>query len=35
VVIPIFYPQRRLTYWKQEIGFTVHPEVDFLNETNS
>ena len=24
-------PQKRLTYWKQEIGFTKHPPVDFPN----
>jgi hypothetical protein len=24
-----FIPQKRLTYWNQEIGFTTHPEVDF------
>ncbi len=22
-------PQKRLTYWKQEIGFTTHPPPDF------
>lgn len=27
---PLFLPQKRLTYWKQELGFTVHPPVDFL-----
>jgi hypothetical protein len=26
---PIFLPQTRLTYWKQEIGFTSHPPPDF------
>lgn len=30
-VVPIFLPQKRLTYWKQEIGFTTHPPVDFPN----
>lgn len=25
----VFLPQERLTYWKQEIGFTVHPPPDF------
>jgi hypothetical protein len=25
----IFLPQERLTYWKQEIGFTSHPLPDF------
>jgi hypothetical protein len=24
-------PQKRLTYWKQEIGFATHPPVDFPN----
>ncbi len=28
-VMPVFLPQRRLTYWKQEIGFTTHPAPDF------
>ncbi len=28
-VIPIFLPQTRLTYWKQDIGFTRHPAPDF------
>ena len=32
VVAPTFAPQDRLTYWKQEIGFTTHPEPDFPNE---
>lgn len=26
---PVFLPQPRLTYWKQELGFTVHPPPDF------
>jgi hypothetical protein len=30
-VVPVFLPQKRLTYWKQEIGFTTHPPVDFPN----
>ena len=25
----VWLPQKRLTYWKQEIGFAVHPPVDF------
>lgn len=25
----VFLPQERLTYWKQEIGFTVHPPPNF------
>ncbi len=28
-VRPIFIPQKRLTYWKQEIGFTMHRPPDF------
>lgn len=24
-------PQKRLTYWKQEIGFTKHPPPDYRN----
>jgi len=28
----VFLPQKRLTYWKQEIGFTTHPAPDFPNE---
>ena len=31
-VRPMFLPQTRLTYWKQELGFTVHPPVDFPTE---
>ena len=30
-VHPMFQPQKRLTYWKQEIVFTEHPPPDFLN----
>ena len=30
-VRPIFRPQKRLTYWKQEIIFTVHDQPDFKN----
>lgn len=26
-----FLPQRRLTYWKQEIGFETHSPPDFPN----
>jgi hypothetical protein len=25
----IFLPQKRVTYWKQEIGFARHPSPDF------
>lgn len=32
---PIFVPQKRLTYWKQEIGFIVHPPVDFPRERST
>jgi hypothetical protein len=28
-VVPLPLPQPRVTYWKQSIGFTAHPEVDF------
>lgn len=28
-IIPTFLPQERLTYWKQELGFTQHPAPDF------
>ena len=31
-VLPRFQPQKRLTYWKQEIVFTVHPPPDFPRE---
>ena len=31
-VVPVFAPQTRLTYWKQELGFTVHPPPDFPHE---
>ena len=31
-VQPIFLPQRRLTYWRQEIGFTTHPEPNYPHE---
>lgn len=30
-VRPVFLPQKRLTYWKQELGFTQHPPPDFPN----
>lgn len=29
VVRPMFLPQKRVTYWKQEIGFRRHPSPDF------
>ena len=31
-VRPVFLPQERLTYWKQELGFTTHPPPDFPHE---
>jgi hypothetical protein len=31
-VRPMFQPQKRLTYWKQEIVFTEHPQPDFARE---
>lgn len=31
-VKPVFLPLARLTFWKQEIGFTVHPAPDFPHE---
>ncbi len=33
-VRPIFLPQKRLTYWKQELGFVARPPVDFPNMRN-
>ena len=32
IVVPEFVPQQRLTYWKQELGFTAHPPPDFPHE---
>ena len=31
-IIPFFLPQQRMTFWKREIGFTVHPAPDFSSE---
>ncbi len=31
-VRPVFLPQTRLTYWRQELGFATHPEPDFPHE---
>ena len=31
-VRPVFAPQDRLTYWKQELRFTTHPAPDFPHE---
>jgi hypothetical protein len=28
-VVPVFVPQTRITYWKQELGFTIHAAPDF------
>jgi len=28
-VRPVFLSQPRLTYWKQELGFTTHPAPDY------
>jgi hypothetical protein len=28
-VRPVFLPQKRVTYWKQVLGFTVHEPPDF------
>ena len=30
-VRPQFLPQSRVTYWKQQIGFTQHPPPDYPN----
>ena len=32
LVKPVFQPQKRLNYWKQEIVFVVPGEPDFPNE---
>jgi hypothetical protein len=34
-VVPVFIPQQRLTYWKQELGFTAHPPPDFPHEPSA
>ncbi len=31
-VRPVFIPQERLTYWKQDLGFTRQPPPDFPRE---
>ena len=28
-VKPVFLPQKRLTYWKQDLGFTLHKPARF------
>lgn len=32
---PVFLPQKRITYWKQEIGFSAYPPVDFPRERST
>jgi hypothetical protein len=34
-LVPNFLPQDRLTYWKQELGFTQQPKPDFPHEPRS
>ncbi len=34
-VKPVFLPQKRLTFWKQDIGFTVLQPPDFPHEASS
>lgn len=34
-LLPVFLPQTRLTYWRQCLGFTRHPPVDFPRERRS
>jgi hypothetical protein len=31
----VFLPQERLTYWKQEIGFTTQPPPNYPNERST
>ncbi len=31
----VFLPQKRLTYWKQEIGFTTQPPPDYPNQRST
>lgn len=31
-VFPLFEPQKRVIYWKQEIVFESHPKPDFTDE---
>ena len=33
-VKPVFVAQKRLTFWKQDIGFTVQPPPDFPHEAS-
>lgn len=32
-LVPKFYAQPRLTFWKCELGFTRHPEPDYPHES--
>lgn len=32
MIVPMWVPQKRLAYWKQEIVFTAHPPPDFPHE---
>jgi len=32
VLVPKFFPQPRLTFWKRELGFTRHPAPDYPHE---
>jgi hypothetical protein len=34
-LVPKFYAQRRLMFWKVELGFTRHPAPDFSHEPRS
>lgn len=34
-LVPRFYPQKRLTFWKVELGFTRHPAPDFPHEPHA
>jgi hypothetical protein len=33
-VIPVFLPQKRMTFWKRGIGFSTHAPPDFPREIN-
>jgi len=32
-LVPKFYGQKRLTFWKVELGFTRHPAPDYPSES--
>ena len=34
-LVPKFYSQKRLTFWKCELGFTRHPAPDYPRESRS